>query len=439
MPSNVIVGLQWGDEGKGKITDLLSKYSDYVIRYQGGNNAGHSIHVKNHHFILHLIPSGVIHCDVQCILGPGMVIDPKFFIQEIKELESFGINTDKVFIDKRVHITMPYHCLLDKYQEESLGKNKIGTTHRGIGPTYVDKISRIGIRVLDLLKKNILYKKLKYNINLKNSIFKKIYNKPTISFEYVYNEYIKYSEILHDRIIDSVYTIHNAFKKKNKILFEGAQALLLDIDYGTYPYVTTTSTSTGGACIGSGVPPNLLGNFIGVAKTYCTRVGSGPFPTEIQDKEIENIVRKYGNEYGSTTKRPRRCGWLDLIALKYSCMINGIKYLILTKLDVLSRLRTIKICVKYKYNINNKNTSHFIADIENERIESVFIKFPGWNKDISHINDYEKLPKNCKEYLNFIEKYLKLEILLISLGSERDQNIIKNKTLFNKIFLSKNS
>ncbi|BBA17092.1 adenylosuccinate synthase [Blattabacterium cuenoti] len=429
MPSNVIVGLQWGDEGKGKITDLFSKNSDYVIRYQGGNNSGHSIHIKNRCFILHLVPSGVVYSGVKCIVGPGAVIDPKSLIQEIQNLESMGIDTSQVFLAKRAHITMPYHRLLDQYQEEALGKQLIGTTHQGIGPTYEDKISRIGIRALDLLNSKVFYKKLKYNINLKNQIFTKIFQKKPISFHKIYEEYIEYARILYNRFIDAIYEIHNAFHNKKKILFEGAQAMLLDINYGTYPYVTTSSTSTGGVCIGSGIPPNFLKNFIGITKAYCTRVGFGPFPSEIENK-IGELIREKGNEYGSTTKRPRRCGWLDLIALKYSCMINGINYLIITKLDVLSDLEIIKICIKYKY--NKKIIQYFPANLK-QNIKGFYIDMPGWKQDISHIHEYEKLPENCKKYINFIEKYLNLEILLISVGSERNQNIIKNKSLFFKI------
>ncbi|AWU43870.1 adenylosuccinate synthase [Blattabacterium sp. (Cryptocercus kyebangensis)] len=433
MPSNVIVGLQWGDEGKGKITDLLSKNSDYVIRYQGGNNSGHSIHINNRYFILHLIPSGVVYPSIKCIIGPGMVIDPKSLIQEIKEIESIGINTSRVFLAKRAHITMPYHRLLDEYKEESLGSRSIGTTHRGIGPTYEDKIARIGIRLLDFLNLKVFHKKLKDNVDYKNKIITKIYKRDPIYFKFIYEEYIEYAKILSPRIIDSVHEIHYAFHKKKKILFEGAQAMLLDINYGTYPYVTPSSTSTGGVCTGTGIPPHFLKNFIGIAKAYCTRVGYGPFPTEIRNK-MSDIIRKKGNEYGSTTKRPRRCGWLDLLSLKYSCMVNGINYLIITKLDVLSELELIKVCIEYQS--NGKKIQYFPANIELEEkeVEAIYIDFPGWKKDISHIHEYDDLPKNCKKYVNFIESYLNLDIVLISVGSERSQNIIKNKSSFLKIF-----
>ncbi|WP_185871215.1 adenylosuccinate synthase [Blattabacterium cuenoti] len=427
MPLNVIVGLQWGDEGKGKITDLLSKNSDYVIRYQGGNNSGHSIHINNRHFVLHLIPSGIIYSHVNCIIGPGVVIDPKSLIQEIKNLESFGINTDKIYLSNRAHVIMPYHRLLDKYQEESLGKMSIGTTHRGIGPAYADKIGRVGIRIVDLMNIDLFRIKLKKNIDFKNQIITKIYKGDPIFFESIYEEYIEYAKIISHRIIDAVYEIHNAFHKRKKILFEGAQAMLLDINYGTYPYVTTSSCSTGGVCTGAGVPPSFLKNFIGIAKAYTTRVGNGPFPTEIKGDE-SSLIREKGNEYGTTTNRPRRCGWLDLVSLKYSCMINGINHLIITKLDVLSTLKVIKVCIEYRY--NGKIIKYFPANIENNNIEVVYIEFYGWEKEIYHIRNYENLPENCKKYLKFIENYLNIRILLISVGPERTQNIIKNKSFF---------
>ncbi|WP_185873416.1 adenylosuccinate synthase [Blattabacterium cuenoti] len=434
MPSNVIVGLQWGDEGKGKITDFLSKNSDYVIRYQGGNNSGHSIHIENNYFILHLIPSGIVYPNVKCIIGPGMVVDPKFLIKELINLKSMGINVDNIFIAKRSHIIMPYHILLDKYKEEYLGKNFIGTTNKGIGPAYEDKISRIGIRMLDFFYPDIFYKKLKNNIELKNIIFKKIYKKPTISVEIIYKKYMEYAKILSSRIIDAVYEIHIALNKNKRILFEGAQAMLLDIDYGTYPFVTTSSSTTGGVCVGSGIPPVGFDNFFGVIKSYCTRVGNGPFPTEIIKTKLVNYLRNKGNEYGSTTKRPRRCGWLDLVAIKYSCKINGINYLIMTKLDVLNGLNYIKICIKYE--IDGLEVNYFTPDIGNNKINCIYKKFKGWNQNICDIKEYENLPINCKKYINFIEEYIGLKIILISIGSERNKNIIKYKHLFYKIFSS---
>jgi adenylosuccinate synthase len=424
MSLSVIVGLQWGDEGKGKITDLLSKKSDYIIRYQGGNNAGHSLKIKNEIFTLHLIPSGVIHTGKKCIIGPGVVVDPSSLIDELKILNYRGIDTKKIYLSQRSHITMPYHSLLDTYQEEFLGKNLIGTTKKGIGPTYEDQTSRIGIRFIDLMNKNIFYKKLKNNIYFKNNLFKKIYGKKGMNFEKIYKKYIYYANKLRPRIIDSVYIIQNAIQNGKNILFEGAQATLLDIMYGTYPYVTTSYPSAGGVCIGTGVPPNTLKKIIGVAKAYSTRVGCGPFPTELKNK-IGELIRRKGNEYGSTTSRPRRCGWIDLVALKYSCMINGINYLILTKIDVLSGLQKIRVNIGYKNN-KGKKIEYFPCSVELlEKVKPIYINLPGWEEDLSKINNYKYLPINCKKYIHFIENFIKKNINIISVGPDRKQNIFK--------------
>ncbi|XOD69080.1 MAG: adenylosuccinate synthase [Flavobacteriales bacterium AspAUS03] len=426
MPSSVIVGLQWGDEGKGKITDLLAKESDYIVRYQGGNNAGHSLHIDGHAFTLHLIPSGLIHPGKKCIIGPGVVVDPAALIQEIKSLESQGINTSQVYLAQRAHLTLPYHRLLDEYKEEFRGDRSIGTTRRGIGPTYEDQTARIGIRAVDLLYIEVFRKKLANNIRFKNRIITQIYGKKPLDFETVYEEYARYAKILRPRIIDAVYEIHHALVDEKKILFEGAQAILLDVAYGTYPYVTTSSPSTGGVCTGSGVPPTVLKNLIGIAKAYCTRVGSGPFPTELTDKTGE-LLRKKGHEYGATTQRARRCGWLDLLALKYACMINGINHLIITKLDVLSGFKKIRVCTAYQ-TPNGRQIDYFPAATEVlERVQPVYTELPGWQEDISQITQYEDLPIHCKCYLKFIEDQIGLKAAIISIGPDRCQNIIKKK------------
>ncbi|XCI75720.1 MAG: adenylosuccinate synthase [Flavobacteriales bacterium] len=424
MPSSVIVGLQWGDEGKGKITDLLAKESDYVVRYQGGNNAGHSLHIDEHVFTLHLIPSGLIHPGKKCIIGPGVVVDPAALIQELKSLEFQGINTSQVYLAQRAHLTLPYHRLLDGYKEELRGDRSIGTTRRGIGPTYEDQTARIGIRAVDLLCLEVFREKLANNIRFKNRIITHIYGKEPLDFEAVYEEYVRYAEILRPRIIDAVYEIHRALAEGKKILFEGAQAILLDVAYGTYPYVTTSSPSTGGACTGGGIPPTALKNLIGVAKAYCTRVGSGPFPTELTDKTGE-LLREKGYEYGATTQRARRCGWLDLLALKYACMINGINHLIITKLDVLSGFENIQVCTAYQ-TPNGRQIDHFPAATEVlERVQPVYTEIPGWQEDISQITQYEDLPVHCKNYLKFIEDQLGLKTAIISIGPDRRQHIIK--------------
>lgn len=423
MPLSVIVGLQWGDEGKGKITDLLANEVDYIVRYQGGNNAGHSLNINGKNYILHLIPSGVIYSNKKCIIGPGVVINPKNLIQELNNLEINGIDTSNIYIAQRAHITLPYHILLDSYKEKSLKEKSIGTTLKGIGPTYEDQISRTGIRVIDLLDKQVFLDKLIYNINFKNLIIKNIYKKSPLILENIYNEYIKYADTLRNRVIDSVYEIHNAINNGKKILFEGAQGMMLDIFYGTYPYVTTSSTITGGVCIGTGISPTFLNKLIGVFKAYSTRVGYGPFPTEL-DNKIGERIRIVGNEYGTTTGRPRRCGWLDLVALKYACMINGINRLIITKLDILSEFEYIKICIKYK--IENKIINYFPTSIkELKNIKPIYTKLYGWKKNISNINKYEKLPEHCKKYIEYIENALNIKIFIISVGPERSQNIFK--------------
>lgn len=423
MPLSVIVGLQWGDEGKGKMTDLLANEVDYVIRYQGGNNAGHSLNINGKIFTLHLIPSGVIYSNKQCIIGPGVVINPKHLIKELNELEKYGINTSNIYIAQRAHITLPYHILLDSYKEISLKDKLIGTTLKGIGPTYEDQISRTGIRMIDLIDKKIFLEKLSINISFKNLIFQKIYNVSPLNLEDIYNEYIKYADILRHRIIDSVYTIHHAIENGKKILFEGAQGMMLDILYGTYPYVTTSSTVTGGVCIGTGIPPTYLKKIIGIFKAYTTRVGYGPFPTELKNK-IGDKLRLIGHEYGTTTGRARRCGWLDLVAIKYACMINGINQLIITKLDILSHFQNIQICTQYK--IKNKIINYFPTSIkELQDIQPVYTNFIGWQQNISNINKYENLPKYCQQYIEYIESILKIKIIIISVGPERTQNIFK--------------
>lgn len=424
MPGSVIVGLQWGDEGKGKITDLLAKESDYVVRYQGGNNAGHSLHIDGHSFVLHLIPSGVIHPGKKCIIGPGVVVDPAALIKELNGLESRGIDTSQVYLAQRAHLTLPYHHLLDRYKEELRGERSIGTTRRGIGPTYEDQIARIGIRTVDLLNLEIFREKLAQNVEYKNRIITQIYRKPGLDFEAMYDEYVRYAETLRPRIIDAIHEVHNALDQGKEILFEGAQAILLDIAYGTYPYVTTSSPSTGGVCTGCGIPPTALKNLIGVSKAYCTRVGSGPFPTEIKDKMGEKL-REIGNEYGATTQRRRRCGWLDLVALKYACMINGINHLVITKLDVLSKFEKIQVCTAYQ-TADGTQTDRFPVSTELlENARPIYTDLSGWKEDISHITSYEDLPKACKKYLEFIENRLGMKIAIISVGPDRNQNITK--------------
>ncbi len=428
MSTYVVVGLQYGDEGKGKITDVLSAKSDYVVRFQGGDNAGHTVYVGDEKFVLHLLPSGVLQCKGKCIIANGVVVNPKAFMKEIAQIEEKGMRTDHVFISRRAHVIMPYHILLDTYREEDEDGTQIGTTKKGIGPCYEDKISRVGIRMVDLLNPEVLREKIEKNLKTKNSLFEKYFGKPTLDIDEIYNEFIEIGEKLKDRIVDTEVELNQAIHDGKNILFEGAQALMLDIDFGTYPFVTSSSPSTGGVCTGAGVPPTSLQNLIGVAKAYTTRVGHGPFPTELHDELGENI-RKIGHEFGATTGRPRRTGWLDLVSLKHATMINGINNLVITKLDVLSGIPSLKIATHYKTE-DGKIIDYFTSSTTKlYNYEPIYQELEGWTEDISHARTYDELPANAKKYIEFIEQYLGISVYLVSVGPERSQNIIR-KELF---------
>ena len=428
MSTYVVVGLQYGDEGKGKITDVLSAKSDYVVRFQGGNNAGHTVYVGDEKFVLHLLPSGVLQCKGKCIIANGVVVDPKAFITEIEKLEQKGGKTDHIFISRRAHVIMPYHILLDTYREEEQGGVQIGTTKKGIGPCYEDKIARVGIRMIDLLNPEILREKIEKNLKIKNALFEKYFEKPILDVESIYQEYLKIGERLKERIVDTELELNKAIKDGKNILFEGAQALMLDIDFGTYPYVTSSSPSTGGVCAGAGVPPTALENLIGVAKAYTTRVGNGPFPTEL-DNDLGERIRQVGGEFGATTGRPRRTGWLDLVSLKHACMINGINNLVITKLDVLTGLETLKIATRYKTE-DGKIIDYFTSSTTKlYRYEPVYEELKGWKEDVTMTRSYDELPENARKYIEFIEEYLGINVYLVSVGPERNQNIIR-KELF---------
>lgn len=429
MATYVVVGLQFGDEGKGKITDVLSSKSDYVVRYQGGDNAGHTVYAGNDKFVLQLLPSGVLQCKGKCFLANGVVVNPKSFLREIEQMEKRGLSTSHVFISRRAHVIMPYHILMDTYREEELeGTTKIGTTKKGIGPCYEDKVSRVGIRMIDLLNPQILAQKLDANLKVKNSIFEKYYGKPGLSVSDIYDEYIELGQKLKDRIVDTELEINEAIKAGKNVLFEGAQALMLDIDFGTYPYVTSSSPSTGGVCTGAGVPPTALQNLIGVAKAYCTRVGNGPFITELND-ELGEKMRAIGGEFGAVTGRPRRTGWLDLVALKHACMINGINNLVITKLDVLTGLGNVKVATHYITEDQQKIDYFTSSTTKLYQYKPVYEELEGWNEDISNARTYDELPAAAKRYIEFIENYLEISVCLVSVGPERSQNIIR-KELF---------
>ena len=422
MSTTVVLGAQWGDEGKGKVTDFFASSADYVVRFQGGNNAGHTIVVEDEKIALSLIPSGVLYPSCIPVIGSGCVIDIGFLEKEIEMLNSKDINTTKLAISSNAHVVMPYHKLLDELIEESLGENKIGTTKKGIGPCYVDKIQRNGIRIQDLLDDKIFEKKVKQNVEDKNQLLTKIYNKDPLSPEEIIKEFKSYKNLITNHIKDTSLIISNAIKENKNVLFEGAQGTLLDIDHGTYPFVTSSNTSSGNAAIGSGVGPLNLDKIVGVTKAYISRVGSGPFITE-QDNEIGNYLIEKGAEFGVVTGRRRRCGWLDLISLKYSVRVNSLSELFITKLDVLSGLEEIKLCIGYQ------NGQEVIYDYPYEQnilynAKPVYETYEGWTEDITSVKKFDDLPENAKKYINAIADYIEIPITFISVGPERNQNIV---------------
>ncbi|HAC64991.1 MAG TPA: adenylosuccinate synthase [Cyanothece sp. UBA12306] len=422
MANVIVIGAQWGDEGKGKITDLLSRSADVVVRSQGGVNAGHTIVVQGQTFKLHLIPSGILYPDTECIIGSGTVIDPKVLLEELAQLHRLEVSTDKLFISQTAHVTMPYHRLLDKASEEKRGKYKLGTTGRGIGPTYADKSERTGIRVLDLMNRDHLHEKLEWTINYKNGILEKLYNLEPLDPQAVIKEYLDYAEQLRPHVVDSSLKIYESIKKRKNILFEGAQGTLLDLDHGTYPYVTSSNPIAGGACVGSGVGPTVIDRVIGVAKAYTTRVGEGPFPTELKG-EVGQLLGDRGAEFGTTTGRARRCGWFDAVIGRYAVRINGLDCLAITKLDVLDELKEIKVCVAYE--LDGQPCHHFPSNAsEFARCRPIYEAFPGWQTSTSHCRTLEDLPKRALNYLKFLAELMDTPIAIVSLGASRDQTII---------------
>ncbi len=418
MKLNVLLGLQWGDEGKGKIVDVLAPKYDVIARFQGGPNAGHTLEFNEIKHVLHTIPSGVFRPETINIIGNGVVIDPVIFMKEIEELQELNVDlTKNLFISKRAHLILPSHRILDAASEAAKGKTKIGSTLKGIGPTYMDKTGRNGLRIGDIINPGF---KEKYDfLTNKHKDLLKLYN-----FEYNLNEYeknwFKGIEIINKfSLIESEHDINKYLEEGISILAEGAQGTLLDIDFGSYPFVTSSNTICAGACTGLGVAPNKIGNVIGIFKAYCTRVGSGPFPTELENEEGETL-RKQGHEFGATTGRPRRCGWLDLPALKYAVMLNGVTELIITKADVLTDFDTIKVCTHYK--LNGKEINYLPYEI-NEPLEPVYKEFKGWKEDISKIDIYDQLPTEFKDYLNYIENEVKVSIKIVSVGPNRKQTI----------------
>ncbi|MEL6495325.1 MAG: adenylosuccinate synthase [Cyanobacteria bacterium J06623_7] len=422
MANVIVIGAQWGDEGKGKITDLLSRSADVVVRSQGGVNAGHTVVVAEQTFKLHLIPSGILYSNTECIIGSGTVIDPQVLIEEIEQLKTLGVTVDNLHISQTAHITMPYHRKIDMASEESRGEYKIGTTGRGIGPTYADKSERTGIRVLDLMNSDHLRKQLGWTINYKNVILEKLYNLPPLDSEKVIAEYLKYAEYLKPFVVDSSLKIYEAVKEKKNILFEGAQGTLLDLDHGTYPYVTSSNPIAGGACVGAGVGPTTIDRVIGVAKAYTTRVGEGPFPTELND-EVGQLLGDIGAEFGTTTGRRRRCGWFDAVIGRYAVRINGLDCLAITKLDVLDKLEEIEVCVAY--DIDGEICNHFPTNASQfANCKPVYKTLPGWQSDTTSCRSLSDLPKNALTYLKYLAELMKVPIAIVSVGPGRDQTII---------------
>ena len=418
MKVTVLVGSQWGDEGKGKIVDLLSKNYDIVTRYQGGANAGHTVVIGDKQYILHLIPSGILRANIKCVIGNGVVIDPTALLDEIKLLESNNIKVEgRLFISHNAHLIMPYHKLLDSISES--GENKIGTTGRGIGPCYIDKYARKGIKIVDLLNRKSLEEKIRENLKEKNNLLKKVYDREELDVEEIIKQYVEFDKTIDQYIKDVPAYLNNAIAEGKSILLEGAQGALLDVDHGTYPFVTSSSPTSGGACIGTGIPPTKIDNVIGIVKAYTTRVGNGPFPTELTDGDGE-MLRKTGSEYGATTGRPRRCGWFDAFLVRYSAMVNGIDSVAITKLDVLSSFDEIKICTGYK--LNGKAIKSFPTDVERLlSVTPIYKTLPGWKSDISSCESYNDLPDKTKQYLDFISKEAEIKIRIISVGPERQQ------------------
>ena len=422
MTNTCVIGLQWGDEGKGKIIDILAKDYDIIVRYQGGGNAGHTLIIDDEKFIFHLIPSGILHPDKKCVIGNGIVFDPRLFLDEVAGLSKRNINVNRnLFVSDRAHVVFPYHKKLDLLIEKQKGNSMIGTTGRGIGPCYTDKIARDGIRVAELLHKEHFKEKLKKTVEEKNRLFVDLYKDEPVSWEEIYEEYCVYAEKISPFVCDTVDLMAKAIEDNKKILFEGAQGALLDVDFGTYPYTTSSNASAGGVSSGIGVSPKQIHDIIGITKAYATRVGSGPFPTEIDGEQGEHI-RKKGGEFGSTTGRPRRCGWFDAVAIRHSVRISGVDSLIMTKMDVLDDQETIRICTGYK---SNKKVYHnFPADLDVlENCEPVYEEVSGWMEDTSKVRDVKSLPGKAMDYIRKVEEIIGLKVKMVSVGPERLQII----------------
>lgn len=425
MSAVVVVGTQWGDEGKGKITDFLSEKAEVVARYQGGNNAGHTIVFNGETYKLHLIPSGIFYPEKICVIGNGMVVDPKALVEELAYLHNKGVQTDNLRISNRAHVILPYHIKLDELEEEYKGINKIGTTKKGIGPAYMDKASRVGIRIADLLDREVFEEKLSHNLTEKNRLFEKVYETQGFSLEDIVDEYYEYGQQIVKYVCDTSVVLNDALDDERRVLFEGAQGVMLDIDQGTYPFVTSSNPVAGGVTIGSGVGPTKINRVVGVSKAYTTRVGDGPFPTELND-EIGHQIREVGREYGTTTGRPRRVGWFDSVVVRHARRVSGVTDLSLNSIDVLTGIETLKICVAYRY--KGELIEEYPASLKIlAECEPVYEEFPGWAEDITGVKKLEELPENARNYVERISQLTGIPLSVFSVGPDRTQtNVVRN-------------
>jgi adenylosuccinate synthase len=423
MSAFIVLGAQWGDEGKGKMTDYLAEEANVVVRFQGGNNAGHTVMVGDKEYKLHLIPSGILYDDKLNVIGNGVVVDPKALFEEIDYLEGVGVKVtpEKLIVSDRAQLIMPYHKILDQLKEKARGKNDIGTTGKGIGPCYTDKFERCGIRVCDLMHEDVFTEKLKENVEMKNAYIIKVLGGEALNFDEILKEYLEIAKKLRPFVQDTSVRVYNEIKADKTVLFEGAQGMLLDIDYGTYPYVTSSNTTAGGVSSGAGIGPNMITNSVGITKAYTTRVGKGPFPTELLD-ETGDWIREKGHEYGVTTGRSRRCGWLDLVIVKTAARVSGLTSLAVTKIDTLAGLEKIKVCVGYKF--NDTVIDYFPASLEDlAKCEPIYEEFDGWDDSVADVRSYDELPDNVKKYLARISEFTDTKISIVGVGPKRDQTM----------------
>ena len=423
MSAFIVLGAQWGDEGKGKMTDYLAEEADVVVRFQGGNNAGHTVEVGDKQYKLHLIPSGILYDEKLNVIGNGVVVDPQALFEEISYLEGEGVKVtpEKLIISDRAHLIMPYHKVLDTLKEKARGKNDIGTTGKGIGPCYTDKIERCGIRMCDLLHEDVFEAKLRENMEVKNAYITKLLNGEALDVEAILKEYKEYAKRIRPFVKETSVEVYDSIKANKSVLFEGAQGMLLDIDYGTYPYVTSSNTTAGGVSSGVGIGPTMITNAVGIAKAYTTRVGKGPFPTELEDK-VGDWIREKGHEYGVTTGRSRRCGWLDLVILKTTARVSGLTSLAVTKIDTLAGLEKIKVCVGYKF--DGKVIDYFPASLEDlAKCEPIYEEFDGWDDSVADARNYDELPDTAKKDLQRISEFTDTRIAFVSVGPKRDQTM----------------